>query len=614
MPHSTLRTSSLSIVLLSALARASVWTGINTNSDPWNVEYNTSFTVGPDGPWNVAVIHVDYADQLVPMFPSLAEKTLVISAAACQAQTANCPLPLPALWQKGGAQSLFAWQNSNPYNGSTWDSTVSEPLNVTGQVHDIGNRVTLQSPSGQGFLDLHGMSASENMTVNYPDSRFSYTMDVGQLSMYGGSSNWSWTSTNGSSITWNRTLPDAYTAGYIPSVSYGLHIGSAEPNVSGSLYWGGYDSSRCLSSPIVSNNQLVELVDVSIGVDSGASPFPNSPTGQIHGLLQVNGAQINNVSAMPNPGVPYMYLPGSTCDAIAAHLPVTFNPFMGLYFWNTSQQSYREIVKSPSYLNFTFVRNASDPSFYRESIRVPFALLNLTMQQPLVPSAASYFPCKPYNPADGSTYHLGRAFLQAAFLAQNWQTSKLWLAQAPGPDTPLVNVKRVAATDDFLTPMTNAPQLFDTWTMLKPLRSSVSNPTNSTTPTDPSASTSTGLSAGAKAGTAVGVVAGVVALAALALFALRRRKHRRRAATALRAELDGQTAAYEKDDAGATYEADAGAAMAPRDVKHAPLSEMGGPAPAGAAEMEARAPVGELQGSDGFGLAGRDGDGVRHEL
>ena len=70
-----------------------------------------------------------------------------------------------------------------------------------------------------------------------------------------------WTGQNGAEITRYRTIPAAYYAGHIPSISYGIHVGSAYPNVTGSLVLGGYDSSRCIAEPIASDSNAVQLVD-----------------------------------------------------------------------------------------------------------------------------------------------------------------------------------------------------------------------------------------------------------------------------------------------------------------------------------------------------------------
>lgn len=120
-------------------------------------------------------------------------------------------------------------------------------------------------------------------------------------------------------------------------------------------------------------------------------------------------------------------MPQSTCDSIASYLPVTYDKDLGLYLWNTTASSFAQIVSLPHFLRLTFTSGSSTAD-----IDVPFTLLNLTLDTPIVSTPTQYFPCSPYSPSDGSTYHLGRAFLQAAFLAQNWQTSTLWLAHGAG--------------------------------------------------------------------------------------------------------------------------------------------------------------------------------------
>lgn len=157
-----------------------------------------------------------------------------------------------------------------------------------------------------------------------------------------------------------------------------------------------------------------------MGVTDGGSPFLKSQKSPRNGLLRLYGSSTGELDVFPNPGVPYLNLPPETCAAIADSLPVTFNDDFGLYIWNTTDATFQEIMSSPSYLSFTFSSGGRNSSIY-----VPFALLNLTLENPLVNTSMSYFPCSPYTPFDGSTYHLGRAFLQAAFLAQNWQTKKL---------------------------------------------------------------------------------------------------------------------------------------------------------------------------------------------
>ncbi|GAB7347712.1 hypothetical protein MBLNU459_g5270t2 [Dothideomycetes sp. NU459] len=359
------------------------------------------------------------------------------------------------------------------------------------------------------------------MTVNYPGAKSWYTMDTGFFSLNGASNVLNYTSVNGSSITLNQTLPVSYEDGAIPSISYGLHIGSASPNytVPGSLVLGGYDRSRCLTEPIVSSEQYFTLTDITLGVAEGGSPFPKVEVLPSDSFLRPNGTSVDHLNAYVNPGVPYFHLPQDTCSAIAENLPVTFDESLGLYLWNTSDPAFHEIVSSPSYLSFNFSTGSSSSS----SIKVPFALLNLTLETPLVSTPTQYFPCSPYAPSDGSTFHLGRAFLQAAFLAQNWQTQRIMLAQAPGPGAASQQITTIASTDTNVTPSVNAPSWYSTWSSkLSPLSTQSSN---STTTVTPASRKKHSLSGGAIAGIVIGIVVLIAVIVILALI-LRGRKKR----------------------------------------------------------------------------------------
>lgn len=302
----------------------------------------------------------------------------------------------------------------------------------------------------------------------------------------------------------------------LPSLT-GLHIGSASVSspVSGSLVLGGYDKSRCLTTPIISNTDTFELTDIGLGVASGESPFPKTEQLPVRNLLQSSG--VSSVKTYPNPGVPYLYLPQQTCAAIAEHLPADFNETLGLYIWNISAPSYQNIITSPSYLSFEFSSGTSTSTIY-----LPFALLNLTLEWPLVNAPTQYFPCSPYLSRDGR-FHLGRAFLQGAFMAQNWQTGKLMLAQAPGPDMSDSSLATISSNDtSSVVPMIKAPSWDSTWaSRLKPFQRNDSDVSKST-----NENAHTGLSPGITAGIVVGVIAVLILVAGVCWAFFRRQKTR----------------------------------------------------------------------------------------
>jgi hypothetical protein len=346
-----------------------------------------------------------------------------------------------------------------------------------------------------------------------------------------------WDAANGTANSGSRTLPLAYNLGAAPSLSYGLHIGSVEPNVTGSLVLGGYDISRCLTDPIVSSLDTVQLTGISMNVSSGGHAFLNSTSAYIPDLLRANGSSTKSLPVHPRPGVPHLYLPHDTCDAIASHLPVTYSPEFNLYLWNTNDQAYEDIVSSPHHLSFTFSSENDDDR--EKTINLPLALLNLTLTSPIVSTPTQYFPCKPWTP-DTTGYTLGSAFLQAAFLAQNWQTNKLFLAQAPGPRLQSASVQKIAHTDTTLTPAKNPPDWESSWSdTLKALPANASpskggsdsdSNSNPNPESNSDSDSSSPISGGAIAGIVIGILALLALAGALTWFLVRRRRKQRAAA------------------------------------------------------------------------------------
>lgn len=351
--------------------------------------------------------------------------------------------------------------------------------------------------------------------------------------------NFTYGKTQDESVTANTTLQTDYEGGYIPSLSYGLHVGSAEPNVTGSLVLGGYDKSRILSDAIVAgNDSLFRLTDIALNVSSGSSAFKNHPGGYADGLLKAPTDFGDYLVVQPRPGVPYIYLPKETCDEIAGYLPVKYSADYNLYLWDTESSAYEDIVSSPHYLSFVF----TDDSKTSAHINVPFALLNLTLDYPLTKTPTQYFPCSPWEP-DTTGYTLGNAFLQAAFLSQHWQMNTTVLAQAPGPDYHESNIQAIPYDSDVsVGAATTAADWATTWaTTLKALSSDKSSSSssgstsNSGSDTASSSGSSNGnepnekpssssISGGAIAGIVVGVIGGLALVAAAAFLLMRQRR------------------------------------------------------------------------------------------
>ena len=216
-----------------------------------------------------------------------------------------------------------------------------------------------------------------------------------------------------------------------------------------------------------------------------------------------------------NPALPYLYLPRKTCDAIAAHIPVTYQPDVNLYTWNVADPRYTNIVNSPSQLVFTFEQSVTS----NLTIKVPFALLNLTLSPPLAPVPTPYFPCQPFEGAQGMWF-LGRAFLQAAYIAMNLDQNKAVLAQALGPGVATSSIQAFQS-DDVTMASSSDDAYATTWAGRWKVLNSSSLPS---VPISGSQASSDRLSPGGIAGICV---AGVVFLLALgaAFISWRSRRH-----------------------------------------------------------------------------------------
>lgn len=226
----------------------------------------------------------------------------------------------------------------------------------------------------------------------------------------------------------------------------------------------------------------------------------------------------------------YIVLPASTCDALTANLPIYWDQNLAYYLWNTSSPDYSEaIIKSKSYYTFSFSSASSNLP-----IKIPLALLHLTLTAPLVEKEVPYFPC--IRAADDG-YLLGQAFLQAAFLGANWipdSGAAYWyMAQAPGPGyarTPYVTAIHNDATQDTVLQGYENGDWESTWAdYWGDSTSSGSGSGSSSSTAGSGGSSDTGLSTGAKAGIGIGVALGAVAvIGLLAFFFFRRRRDQQR--------------------------------------------------------------------------------------
>jgi hypothetical protein len=198
-----------------------------------------------------------------------------------------------------------------------------------------------------------------------------------------------------------------------PSNSFGQHIRSVNPSVSGSLFLAGYDQARVLGEISTQSDALkgINIYAISTNVLNGASP--RNLSAKFEGLLKSGN---KNIGAAPPvhvlPHAPHLNLHQSTCRNIASLLPVTYSEALRLCIWNTEDPNYKIVISSASALGFTFRKGQLNTQ--NIIINVPFMLLNLALTKSSVDTPTPYFPChtQSYN-----HYSLG---LQAAFFGTSW--------------------------------------------------------------------------------------------------------------------------------------------------------------------------------------------------
>ncbi|OBS22484.1 hypothetical protein FPOA_08821 [Fusarium poae] len=480
---------------------------VSANGYPIQADW-TNTTYGPGGPWRAVDVKILYNDERFALYPGSTWETWVVDDSYCKKDKETCYASIAGTY--------------NRINGRK--SGVTLPADPGSFIYGVET----QGGEGTRFLDDIQVSGVEiaNMSlvlletedIKYPGGQtapfFAGCLSVGARA-----------SVNQSFVPYasqtpiNASMPPGYMweHGKTNSNSFGMHIGSVKPDLSGSLWWGGYDQNRIVGdvfSMTGGPRDGITLQDVGIEVMGNNTPFdfhskPGLLTGGSSGVkVYVDGCS------------PYLTLPKTTCDSIAANLPVTFNKELGLYLWDTKSPKYKEIVSSTSTLAFSFITKSNTSPF---KIRVPFMHLNLTLSEPLVQNPIPYFPCHVNNM---NQYVLGRAFLQDAFIGANYDpdVDTWWLAQAPGPNIPLTpSVVSIGEKNRTITKSSNDWEASweGIWTDVK-------------TPTEEGDSAATPeksrdeeiptLSLGTKIGIAIGAAAIALALCVGTFYFWRRRK------------------------------------------------------------------------------------------
>ncbi|KAJ5669796.1 hypothetical protein N7462_010866 [Penicillium macrosclerotiorum] len=346
----------------------------------WAMTWSDS-TFGSDGPWHAVIIKMGSTATEIAMYPGASWASYVLLDTLCDNKTISS-------YCYGDSAGLY-----NPLTSDTWDNTSIDlkPHNEWSNLQwGYTDAVSLKAYAYRALesIDVEGEGTSDSNLIaieqgyqTYPGGTL-FPLDVGVLALGSPDINQTFTETSGSSVNGTFVTSWLYKHGVTPSYSYGMHIGSPKLKIPGSLYLGGYDKNRVIgdisTQPTDSGKLPIELLDISIGVVQGGSVWESS---NITGLLgKSNSSLSSGVNVAIDATNPYIYVPQSTADAITANLPVSYQSDLGLYTWDTSNENYSKVLTSPSYLAFTFVKSGINTE--EISIKVPFALLNLTLSPP----------------------------------------------------------------------------------------------------------------------------------------------------------------------------------------------------------------------------------------
>ena len=513
------------------------------SSDP--IDRPFTLTFGPDGPWQAVVIGVGNFTNLttgidndgvasrsslglpVPLYPCGSGKTQLLPAGFGGNYSISGSNASTTARKSGDAEA-----NPDDWFASVMLNSSSSGMGVT----DIVQFVQKLSNDNPNPVNSSIFVATQGWNISLPSGR-SYANRVGVLGL-GRDSDMS--GPGGLLDGLPSILDQLKTAGSIGSSSFGLQIGSVAQQISGSLILGGYDQSRTIG-PVgvfsyITGLPAGALMDVTLGAARCDSPFGGAPIAQLYKgtgdnqasqtIIQTLGAPRNAAIVVPNPASPYISLPLGTCEAVASHLPVTWNADIGFYTWNKNDPKFAQIVDSSAYMEFIL----TDATATNISIKVPFTLLNLTLESPIVDTPTPYFPCQPLNSSYGF-WALGRAFLQSAFLGVNYDLNKTFLAQAPGPNQNQSVIHPIDSSDDSL----NTIQPDALGSLVTSWQDTWSSPNcsggSSASTVEVGMASDDGLGRGAIAGIVVVVVVVLAAIAG-AFFYLRRRRRVRARATA----------------------------------------------------------------------------------
>lgn len=181
---------------------------------------------------------------------------------------------------------------------------------------------------------------------------------------------------------------------------------------------GGYDSSRVAihntTFPLDTNNEgslfvPIQSISATHTLNNDNTLLPYSAEG-LHATVDTT--------------IPHMYLPVSVCKQFEKAFGLTYDSIRQYYLVNDSSHQQLQNL-NPS---VTFSLGSKATGSQAVNITLPYGAFDLQASNPIYPNGTNYFPLR--QAADESTYTLGRAFFQEAYLLVDYE-AKTYLINLP---------------------------------------------------------------------------------------------------------------------------------------------------------------------------------------
>lgn len=248
---------------------------------------------------------------------------------------------------------------------------------------------------------------------------------------------------------------------------------------------GGYDSSRVAihntTFPLDTNNEgslfvPIQSISATHTLNNDNTLLPYSAEG-LHATVDTT--------------IPHMYLPVSVCKQFEKAFGLTYDSIRQYYLVNDSSHQQLQNL-NPS---VTFSLGSKATGSQAVNITLPYGAFDLQASNPIYPNGTNYFPLR--QAADESTYTLGRAFFQEAYLLVDYEAKTFSISQATYP---VISKPNIITIDH--------------------------SPHNSSSTSQAPSPTPSRLSTGTISGFAVGFSILVILLITASYFLIRRRRHR----------------------------------------------------------------------------------------